>query len=71
VLVLPRPAAVPEQHHLLFVVRADGRLVPAGPDHDGPEPEDGDRVVLLGPPLPQQPTAGEKAVRSVSPRESV
>jgi NhaP-type Na+/H+ or K+/H+ antiporter len=68
VLLQPRVETVPEQHDLLFVVRADGRLLPAETaSDDPPEPEPGDRVVLLGPPLPRQPTSGERAAGTVSP----
>ncbi|WP_371094764.1 cation:proton antiporter [Streptomyces sanglieri] len=41
--------AVPAGHDVLFVVRADGRLVPVTPAHT-PEARPGDIAVLLGPP---------------------
>jgi hypothetical protein len=45
-----RPAgeAVPDGYDLLFVVRADGRLAPVT-QHDRPDPNAGDTLVLLGP----------------------
>jgi NhaP-type Na+/H+ or K+/H+ antiporter len=49
--IVTRPAggAVPDGHDLLFAIRADGRLVPAT-EHERPAPEEGDTLVLLGPP---------------------
>jgi hypothetical protein len=48
--IVTRPAgdAVPDGYNLLFVVRADGRLV-AVTKHHRPAPENGDTLVLLGP----------------------
>jgi hypothetical protein len=48
--IVTRPAegAVPDGYDLLFVVRADGRLV-AVTAHQRPAPERGDTLVLLGP----------------------
>jgi NhaP-type Na+/H+ or K+/H+ antiporter len=48
--IVTRPAegAVPDGYDLLFVVRADGRLV-AVTNHQRPAPERGDTLVLLGP----------------------
>ena len=48
IVVRPAADAVPDGYDLLFVVRADGRLVPVT-DHDRAAPEDGDTLVLLGP----------------------
>ncbi|MFG3531833.1 cation:proton antiporter [Streptomyces sp. NPDC047917] len=44
--------AVPAGHEVLFVVRADGRLVPVTPAHTPPA-QPGDVSVLLGPPSRQ------------------
>jgi NhaP-type Na+/H+ or K+/H+ antiporter len=44
----PSDEAVPDGYDLLFVVHADGRLVPVT-DQRRPEPEEGDTLVLLGP----------------------
>lgn len=48
--IVTRPAdrAAPDGHDLLFVVRADGRLVPVT-EHGRPAPEKDDTLVLLGP----------------------
>jgi NhaP-type Na+/H+ or K+/H+ antiporter len=48
--IVTRPAggAVPDDHDLLFAIRADGRLVPVT-EHERPAPEEGDTLVLLGP----------------------
>jgi hypothetical protein len=54
--IVTRPAggAVPDGHDLLFTIRADGRLVPAT-KHQRPVPEEGDTLVLLGPPRRSAP----------------
>lgn len=48
--IVTRPAgdAVPDGYDLLFVIRADGRLVPVT-ERARPAPELGDTLVLLGP----------------------
>jgi len=68
-LLQPRAEVVPEQHDLLFVVRADGQLLPAETGDVGPEPEPGDRVVLLGPPLSHQPITRAQTAATPSPRK--
>ncbi len=59
--IVTRPAAdaVPDGYDLLFVVRADGRLVPVT-EHHRPPAEQGDTLVLLGParqPAPAVPSS--------------
>jgi NhaP-type Na+/H+ or K+/H+ antiporter len=51
--IVTRPAedAVPDGYDLLFLIRPDGQLV-AVTKHRRPAPEDGDTLVLLGPPTP-------------------
>ncbi len=68
ILTRPSADAVPDGHDLLFVVHADGRLVPMT-DHDRPTPEDGDTLVLLGPARSPAPDEGHRStdpVRDVS-----
>jgi NhaP-type Na+/H+ or K+/H+ antiporter len=48
ITVSPRVDGVPDGTELLFVVRADGRLVPVTA-RERPEPEDGDALVVLTP----------------------
>jgi NhaP-type Na+/H+ or K+/H+ antiporter len=60
IVVRPAANAVPDGYDLLFVVRADGRLIPVT-DHDRAVPEDGDTLVLLGP----APGDGHRPTNSV------
>jgi len=48
--IVTRPAggAIPDDHDLLLVIHADGRLVPVT-ERERPVPEEGDTLVLLGP----------------------
>jgi NhaP-type Na+/H+ or K+/H+ antiporter len=48
--------AFPDGHDLLFVIRADGRLLPVT-EHQQPAPEEGDTLVLLGPTRRPVPTS--------------
>jgi len=56
IVTRPAGASVPAGHDLLFVVRADGRLIPVT-DHERPAAEADDSVLLLGP--ARQPAAGD------------
>jgi NhaP-type Na+/H+ or K+/H+ antiporter len=57
ITVRPRVDGVPDDAELLFVVRADGRLVPVTV-RERPEPEDGDALVVLSPTPPAAGSAG-------------
>jgi len=56
VVARPGIGALPAGSDVLFVIRADGRLVPVT-DHTRPAPQDGDRAVCLDP----RPTAAGDA----------
>jgi NhaP-type Na+/H+ or K+/H+ antiporter len=62
IMVHPRVDGVPDGAEPLFVVRADGRLVPVTA-RGRPEPEEGDALVVLGP-TPRLPRGAGSADRA-------
>jgi hypothetical protein len=66
--IVRRPAGdpVPDGHDLLFVVCADGRLVPVT-EHRRPAPETGDTLVLLGP--ARRPARVTPTVATLGPKD--